>query len=243
MAQPSSGGVLRLQAVLANRKYKASQMPGSQQQATTTSPAQQSPATQRQVGSLSANPQSPGAQQKAPDSPLLKIAPLPKQSQIDPVHNNSPSSSANGQYPYQPQQQRAQEPVVTSTDGTKSSKPVEAQQHQGTGVLRLQAVLANRRYEASQQPASQQQATTTAPTQQMPASQQQAPQLLPSQDNSANLKISEQLGYLPVNYQEMVEYTQKQSNKDFDRLATFSGISRLGAALSGANADYQSWWR
>jgi hypothetical protein len=196
------GGVLRLQAVLNNRKYKSSQMPVSQQQATTTSPAQQSPGAQRQVSSLSANPQSPGAQQKAPDSPLLKIAPLPKQSQIDPVHNNAPSSSANGQYPYQPQQQRAAEPVTTNTSGAKSSQPVPA----NSGIARLES-------------------------------------MLPQSDNSANLQIPQQLGYLPINYQEMVEYTQEQEDKNFSRDTAYAGIARLGAAISGAETRFQEWWR
>lgn len=193
MTYNNSGGVLRLQAVMANRKYRASEQPGSQKAATTTTPTQQSPATQKQVGSLSANPQSPASQRQAPQSGLSTSA--PKQDQMNPVYNNAPTSSANNQYPFDASKQRAQEPITTDRNGTQSSQPVPMA-------------------EADQR-----------------------------MDNKGNLQVAEQQGYKPVNYEEMVNYTQKQANKDFNKMAAYTGISRLGAMLSGANADYQAWWR
>jgi hypothetical protein len=67
------------------------------------------------------------------------------------------------------------------------------------------------------------------------------PQAIASVDNRANLGIPEQLDYEPANYKKMVEYTQKQANKDFDRMAIYSGVSNLGNSLGG-NVNYQSWW-
>lgn len=149
----------------------------------------------------------------------IKTSLLPPQDQQNPVYNNNPNSAADNKYPYNPPLQRAQEPVVTSSDGTQSSKVQPAEQNYGSGVLRLQAALANR----SLQRDVQQPPTVNA-------------------DNSSNLRIPDLLGYEPANYKKMVEYTQKQANKDFDRMAMYSAISGLGGAISGANARYQEYW-
>lgn len=149
----------------------------------------------------------------------IQTSKLPPQDQQNPVHNNNPNSSANNQYPYNPPLQRAQEPIVTSSDGTQSAKVEPHEQNYGSGVLRLQAALANR----SLQRDVQQPPTVNA-------------------DNSSNLKIPGQLDYEPANYKKMVEYTQKQANKDFDRMAMYSAISGLGGAISGANTRYQEYW-
>ena len=150
----------------------------------------------------------------------FKRANLPPQDQQNPVYNNNPNSAADNQYPYNPPQQRAQEPVVTSTDGTTSSKPASPEQNYGSGVLRLQAALANRSIQRDVQ----------------------QPQTIPNADNRANLGIPEQLDYEPANYKKMVEYTQKQADKDFNKMALYSAISGLGGAISGANTRYQEYW-
>lgn len=150
----------------------------------------------------------------------FKTSNLPPQDQQNPVYNNNPNSSANNSYPYNPPQQRAQEPVVTSTDGTKAAKPESHEQNYGSGVLRLQAALANRSIQRDVQ----------------------QPQTIKNADNRANLGIPEQLDYEPANYKKMVEYSQKQANKDFDRMALYSSISNLGGAISGANTRYQEYW-
>lgn len=150
----------------------------------------------------------------------IKTSLLPPQDQQNPVYNNNPNSAADNKYPYNPPKQRAQEPVVTSSDGTQSSKIEPHEQNYGTGVLRLQAALANRSLQRDAQ----------------------QPQTIASADNRDNLKIPDLLGYEPANYKNMVEYTQKQANKDFDRMAMYSAISGLGGAISGANARYQEYW-
>ena len=149
----------------------------------------------------------------------IKTSLLPPQDQQNPVYNNNPNSAADNKYPYNPPKQMAQEPVVTSNDGTTSSKPESAEQNYGSGVLKLKAKLANR----SLQRDVEQPPTVNA-------------------DNSSNLRIPDLLGYEPANYKKMVEYTQKQANKDFDRMAMYSAISGLGGAISGANARYQEYW-
>lgn len=149
----------------------------------------------------------------------IKTSLLPPQDQQNCVYNNNPNSAADNKYPYNPPQQRAQEPVVTSSDGTTSSKVEPPEQNYGSGVLRLQAALANRSIQRDVQ----------------------QPQTIPNADNRANLGIPEQLDYEPANYK-MIEYTQKQANKDFDRMALYSAISGLGGAISGANTRYQEYW-
>lgn len=144
----------------------------------------------------------------------FKRANLPPQDQQNPVYNNNPNSSANNTYNYNPAANRAQEPIVTSTDGTQSSKPVQPQPDYESRVTRLQKLLN----------------TATRP------------QTVPDADNRANLGIPEQLKYKPNNYEETVKFLQQQSDRDFNKAAAYSGISRLGAALSGANAEYQRWW-
>jgi len=151
----------------------------------------------------------------------LKVSKLPPQDQQDPIVNNNPNSSKDGNYPYNPPQQRAQEPVVTSTDGTASAKVEPHEQNYGSGVLRLQAALANRSIQRDVQ----------------------QPQTIKNVDSRANLGIAkEQFNMQDVNYKEMIPYLQQQADKDFNKMATYGGISRLGAALSGANAEYQKWW-
>lgn len=148
----------------------------------------------------------------------IKTSLLPPQDQQNPVYNNNPNSAADNKYPYNPPLQRAQEPVVTSSDGTQSSKVQPAEQNYGSGVLKLQAKLANR----SLQRDVQQPQTVNA-------------------DNSGILKTVDQLGLEKANYKEMVEYTQKQANKDFNKMALYSSLSNLGGAISG-NARYQEYW-
>lgn len=154
----------------------------------------------------------------------IKTSMLPPQDQQNPVHNNNPNSSANGTYNYNPTKQRAQEPVITSTDGTQSAKiePHEQKPGSGSGVLRLQSGLANRSIQRDVQ----------------------QPQTVPNSDvdGRANLTIPDQLGYERNNYREMVEYTQKQANKDFGKMALYSALSNLGGSISGANARYQEYW-
>lgn len=150
----------------------------------------------------------------------IKTSLLPPQDQQNPVYNNNPNSAADNKYPYNPPQQRAQEPVVTSSDGTQSSKVQPAEQNYGSGVLRLQAALANR---SLQRDVKQ-------------------PQTLSNPDNSANLGIAkEKLGMQDVNYKEMIPYLQKQANKDFNKMAMYSALSGLGNAISGS-AGYQQYW-
>lgn len=150
----------------------------------------------------------------------IKTSLLPPQDQQNPVHNNNPNSAADNKYPYNPPKQKAQEPIVTDANGTQSSKTESPEQNYGSGVLRLQSALANRSIQRDVQ----------------------MPQTIPNADNRANLGIPEQLDYEPANYKKMVEYTQKQANKDFDRMALYSSISNLGGAISGANARYQEYW-
>lgn len=152
----------------------------------------------------------------------FKTSNLPPQDQQNPVYNNNPNSAADNKYPYNPPKQRAQEPVVTSSDGTQSSKPESHEQNYGSGVLRLQAALANRSIQQRdvQQPPS-----------------------VPTGDNQENLGIAkEKFNMQDINYKEMIPYLAKQADKDFNKMATYSAISGLGGAISGANAQYQSWW-
>lgn len=151
----------------------------------------------------------------------FKTSNLPPQDQQNPVYNNNPNSAADNKYPYNPPKQRAQEPVVTSSDGTQSSKTESPEQNYGSGVLRLQSVLANRSFHRDVQ----------------------QPQTIPNADNTANLGIAkEQFNMQDTNYKEMIPYLAKQADKDFNKMATYSAISGLGGAISGANAQYQSWW-
>lgn len=153
----------------------------------------------------------------------FKTSNLPAQDQQNPVYNNNPNSAADNKYPYNPPQQRAQEPVVTSSDGTQSSKPESHEQNYGSGVLRLQAALANRSIQRDVQ----------------------QPQPVPNADvdGRANLGIAkEQFNMQDVNYKEMIPYLQKQADKDFNKMALYSAISGLGGAISGANTRYQEYW-
>lgn len=68
---------------------------------------------------------------------------LPPQDQQNPVYNNNPNSLLDNTYPYNAPKQRATEPVVTSSDGTTSSKTEPAEQDYGSGVLKLKAKLPN----------------------------------------------------------------------------------------------------
>lgn len=150
----------------------------------------------------------------------IKVSKLPPQDQQNPVHNNNPNSSANDSYPYNPPKQRAQEPVVTSSDGTQSTKVEPHEQNYGSGVLKLQANLANRSIQRDVQ----------------------QPQTIPNADNRANLTTPDQQGYEKGNYKEIIDYVRRQGNKDFDKMATYSALSGLGGAISGANANYKEWW-
>lgn len=151
----------------------------------------------------------------------IKVSQLPPQDQQNPVVNNNPNSSKDGIYPYNAPQQRSQEPVVTSTSGTQSSKPESAEPDYGSRVGKLQTLLANRSFHRDvQQPPS-----------------------VPTGDNQENLGIAkEQFNMQDVNYREMIPYLAKQADKDFNKMATYSAISGLGGAISGANAQYQQWW-
>ncbi len=150
----------------------------------------------------------------------IQTSKLPPQDQQNPVYNNS-NSSANNNYPYNPPKQMAQEPVITSSDGTVSSKPEPAEQNYGSGVLKLQSKLANL---SLQRDVKQ-------------------PQTLPNPDNSANLGIAkEKLEMQDVNYKKTIPYLQKQANKDFNKMALYSSLSNLGSAISGANTRYQEYW-
>lgn len=151
----------------------------------------------------------------------FKTANLPPQDQQNPVYNNNPNSAADNKYPYNPPKQRAQEPVVTSSDGTQSSKVQPAEQNYGSGVLRLQAALANRSLQRDVQ----------------------QPQTIPNVDNRANLDIAkEQFNMQDVNYKEMLPYLEKMQNRAASRDALYAAISGLGGAISGANARYQEYW-
>lgn len=151
----------------------------------------------------------------------IQTSKLPPQDQQNPVHNNNPNSSANNQYPYNPLLQRAQEPIVTSSDGTQSAKVEPHEQNYGSGVLRLQAALANRSRERDVQ----------------------QPQTIPNVDTRANLDIAkEQFNMQDVNYKEMLPYLEKMQSRAASRDALYAGISGLGAAISGANARYQEYW-
>lgn len=151
----------------------------------------------------------------------IQTSKLPPQDQQNPVYNNNPNSSADNNYPYNPPKQMAQEPIVTSNDGTTSSKPEPAEQNYGSGVLKLQAKRANLSLQHDVQ----------------------QPQTLPNPDTSGNLSISKQQNNMQdANYKEMIPYLQKQANKDFNRMALYSGLSNLGSAISGSNTRYQEYW-
>jgi hypothetical protein len=151
----------------------------------------------------------------------FKTSKLPPQDQQNPVYNNNPNSAADNKYPYNPPQQRAQEPIVTDANGTQSSKTASPEQNYGSGVLRLQAALANRSIQRDVQ----------------------QPQTIPNVDSRANLGIAkEQFNMQDVNYKEMIPYLQQQADKDFNKMALYSAISNLGGAISGANTCYQEYW-
>lgn len=150
----------------------------------------------------------------------LQTSLLPPQDQQNPVYNNNPNSAADNKYPYNPPQQKAQEPIVTDANGTQSSKPASPEQNYGSGVLRLQAALANRLIQRD--------------VQQPPA--------IPNANNGANLGIAkEQFNMQDVNYKEMIPYLEKWQNRAFNRDAIYSGLTNLGNALGG-NVSYQQWW-
>ncbi len=151
----------------------------------------------------------------------IETSKLPPQDQQNPVYNNNSNSSANNTYPYNPPKQMAQEPVITGNDGAQSSKPEPAEQNYGSGVLKLQAKLANLSLQRDVQ----------------------QPQTLPNPDTSGNMSISKQQNNMQdANYKEMIPYLQKQANKDFNRMALYSAMSNLGSSISGANARYQEYW-
>lgn len=151
----------------------------------------------------------------------FKTANLPPQDQQNPVYNNNPNSAADNKYPYNPPKQRAQEPIVTDANGTQSSKTESPEQNYGSGVLRLQAALANRSIQRDVQQA----------------------QTIPNADNRANLGIAkEQFNMQDINYKEMIPYLEKWQDRSFNKDALYAAISNLGGAISGANARYQEYW-
>lgn len=123
---------------------------------------------------------------------------LPAQDQQSPVRNEQPTSSIDNSYPYNPQQQKAQEPIVTSSDGTQSSSTVSTDHDPANRT--------HQPYSNSYQPHS----TGT------------------TQDNTANLKIADQQGYERVNYREMLEALSKYNDKEFGKSASYAGVTRLG---------------
>ncbi|MUL39438.1 hypothetical protein [Gloeocapsopsis dulcis] len=149
----------------------------------------------------------------------IKVSQLPSQDQQNPVYNNNPNSAADNNYPYNPPQQRAQEPIVTDANGTQSSKPASPEQNYNRGLLGLRVALKRSLQRDVQQP----------PT-------------VPNANNSPNLGIAkEQFNMQDVNYKEMIPYLEKMQNRAFNRDAVFMGAANLGNALGG-NASYQQWW-
>lgn len=147
-----------------------------------------------------------------------KLSQLPPQDQQDPVHNNNPNSSVNNTYNYNfaSPSGGADEPVVTSTSGDTSPKPVDPYPNYGaSGVARLEARLGIARAK---------------------------PQTIqPDSDNSANSKTPDEQGYLKGDYKEIMKAVQEREDKDFEKKATYGSISAMGNALGG-NVDYQQWW-
>jgi len=106
----------------------------------------------------------------------------------------------------------------TTVETTRPQNPVNSN-YGGTGILRLQAVLSKANLARQDNPAS-------------PA------------DNSGNIYISRDLlGYsTPMSAEEQIKLVDEYEKKKFTRDAIYGGISQLGAAISGANANYQPWW-
>lgn len=141
----------------------------------------------------------------------IKVSQLPPQSQQNPTVNNNPNSSKDGTYPYNAPQQRSQEPIVTSSSGTQSSKPVQPQPDYESRVTRLQERLNI--------------ATKPQPVQAV--------------DNLKIAK--EQQHMQDVNYKEMIPYLEEWQNRSFNRDATYAGIKELGNALGGNVDYKQWW--
>lgn len=57
-----------------------------------------------------------------------------------------------------------------------------------------------------------------------------------------NLQTVQELNPNSVNYKEMLKFVDEAENKKFKRDTAYSGIARLGAAISGADATYKQWW-
>jgi hypothetical protein len=107
-------------------------------------------------------------------------------------------------------------PVTDTTVQTTPQNPPNPN-YGSTGILRLQAVLAKANLARQDNPAS------------------------PS-DNSGNIYISRDLlGYtIPMSAEDQIKLVDEYEKKKFTRDAIYGGISQIGAAISGANANYPS---
>lgn len=148
---------------------------------------------------------------------------LPAQDQQSPVRNEQPTSAVDNQYPYNPPRQQAQEPIVTSSDGSRSSNPVQTDhdtsqpnQDNQSGIAKFQGIVSG---------------SQTAPNK---TSSNQY-------DNSGNLNLPGRNGEKPVDYVAMLETLQKYNDKEFGKASAYAGLTRLGNALGG-HAEYQPWW-
>lgn len=121
------------------------------------------------------------------------------------------------------------DPTAVQTTGQKNSSAP----NYGTGVLRLQALLANRHYTQSGNNPPQIQSGTTVVNQDSEKPENSGVYGA-KVDNQGNLYISRDLlGYsTPMSAEQQLELVQKYENKKFNRDAAYNGISALGNAFN-----------